>query len=174
MGKLEDEAAEGERNRQREERTTLSGRLPKMLDAGAPDAIEPTTGMHKDYWILSDAERAKGFVRPVRDAYTHVGLLAPATLRDLTPEEHKDYDKYGYVKFEPYALDKRPLTGRYWTQAMLDSVRACGATTMMNTKSAETFARDPTFYGSGFCATCCKHYPNEEFVWQDTNIRVGT
>lgn len=159
---------------ERVERTTLSGNLPKTLAAGAPDEIDPATGMNKDYWILSDAERAKGFVRPVRDAYTHVGLATPTHLRDLTPKEHKDYDKYGYLKYESYPEDKRPLTGRYWTQAMLDSVHRCGATTTMNIKIAETFARDPRFYGSGYCATCRTHFPNEEFVWQGTNIRVGT
>lgn len=34
--------------------------------------IEPETGMQKDYVVLSKEERAKGYVRPVRDAYTHV------------------------------------------------------------------------------------------------------
>jgi hypothetical protein len=34
--------------------------------------IEPSTGMQKGYIVLSDAERAKGFVRPVRDSYLHL------------------------------------------------------------------------------------------------------
>ncbi len=29
-------------------------------------------GMNETYLVLSDEERAKGFVRPVRDAYIHV------------------------------------------------------------------------------------------------------
>lgn len=33
--------------------------------------IDPATGMQKAYVVLSDAERAKGFVRPVRQSYIH-------------------------------------------------------------------------------------------------------
>ena len=34
--------------------------------------IDPATGMQQKYVILSDEERAKGFVRPVRRSYTHL------------------------------------------------------------------------------------------------------
>lgn len=33
--------------------------------------IDPSTGMQKGYVVLSDEERAKGFVRPVRRGYVH-------------------------------------------------------------------------------------------------------
>lgn len=33
--------------------------------------INPATGMQKGYVVLSEEERAKGFIRPVRRAYTH-------------------------------------------------------------------------------------------------------
>ena len=33
--------------------------------------INPTTGMQKDYVVLTPEERAKGFVRPVRRSYKH-------------------------------------------------------------------------------------------------------
>lgn len=33
--------------------------------------INPSSGQQKDYAVLSADERAKGFVRPVRTAYTH-------------------------------------------------------------------------------------------------------
>ena len=36
--------------------------------------IDPSTGMQKGYVVLSEAERAKGFIRPVRTTYIHVGL----------------------------------------------------------------------------------------------------
>src|SRR4051794_8569721 len=49
-----------------ENKVTLSGRLPEEWGSGAPAPIDPATGMHKDYWVLSAEERAKGFVRPVR------------------------------------------------------------------------------------------------------------
>lgn len=33
--------------------------------------INPATGQQKDYVVLAEEERAKGFVRPVRDSYVH-------------------------------------------------------------------------------------------------------
>jgi len=35
--------------------------------------IDPRTGQQKGYVVLTPEERAKGFVRPVRDSYRHVG-----------------------------------------------------------------------------------------------------
>lgn len=54
-------------------KVTLSGKPPEsvMENSGAPAPIDPATGMHKDYWVLSKEERAKGFVRPVRRTYVH-------------------------------------------------------------------------------------------------------
>jgi hypothetical protein len=54
-------------------RVPLSGRAPTVDDLSSPaptDARRPD-GQHTDHWILSDAERAKGFVRPVRRSYQH-------------------------------------------------------------------------------------------------------
>lgn len=95
---------------------------------------EPIGGQHAVYLILSDEERAKGFVRPVRRSYVHVG----------TPD---------------------------------GSTPGCGAVTYMGQALAETYARDPHFYGATYCATCDKHRPvgaEGEFVWEGTNERVGT
>jgi hypothetical protein len=51
--------------------------------------------------VLTPEERTKGFVRPVRRSYTHIGQPAPKNpLRDLTDEERERY--CGYVKFEAY------------------------------------------------------------------------
>lgn len=78
------------------------------------------------YLILSEEERASGFVRPVRDSYIHL---------------------------------------------------SCGSRTTMTKQIAETYARDPHFYGSTYCVECRKHRPvgpNGEFVWLGTNIMVGT
>jgi hypothetical protein len=54
-------------------RTTTDGEppAPGMERSGAPQPIDPATGQHKAYWILSEEERAKGFVRPVRAKYLH-------------------------------------------------------------------------------------------------------
>ncbi len=33
--------------------------------------IDPNTGMQKAYVVLSEEERSKGFIRPVRQSYSH-------------------------------------------------------------------------------------------------------
>jgi hypothetical protein len=83
-------------------------------------------GMADAYLVLSEEERAAGFVRPVRRLYMHL---------------------------------------------------TCGTLTMMGVAIAETFARRPDFYGATYCCKCQNHRPvgeNGEFVWDGTNIKVGT
>lgn len=90
------------------------------------------TGQQRSYLVLSEAERAKGFVRPVRRSYQHAG-------RPGGPE-------------------------------------GCGTVTTMGLAIAETYARDPSFYGGTFCCGCGTHLPvgaDGEFVWDD-GTRVGT
>jgi hypothetical protein len=136
------------------------------------------SGQQSCYLVLSEEERAKGFVRPVRRTYIHVGIPGPKyDLRDLTEDERKDYDQYGYVKYEKYPESESSLLGRYWTQPQLDSIgKGCGHTTTMGQAIAETYARKPEFYGGTFCAHCGKHLrvgAEGEFVWEDGS-RVGT
>jgi|SRR6266850_5528478 len=80
-----------------EKRVTLSGRPPETTDAiGAPAPIDPATGMHKDYWILSDDERAKGWVRPYRDRYTHAKCGGSTIMgRKLSETYARDPEFYG-------------------------------------------------------------------------------
>ena len=88
--------------------------------------IDPSTGMQKDYLILSEDERAKGFVRPIRDSYLH---------------------------------------------------ETCKTVTRMGRALAETYARDPNFYSGTYCAYCGTHFrvgAAGEFLWDSTNIKVGT
>ncbi len=138
--------------------------------------VDPVTGLQEAYLVLSAEERAKGFVRPYRDAYKHVGARPKFEVRDLTPEEHERYDKFGYVKYEGYPTSETDgVTGRFWTQAQLDS--GCGTVTTMGRALSETYARDPHFYGGTYCAGCRKHFPvgeNGEFVWVADGEKVGT
>lgn len=106
-----------------DKRTTLSGKEPEEIVPGAPAPIDEKTGMHKDYWILSKEERAKGFIRPVRNSYVH---------------------------------------------------KPCGGLTKMHNSFAETYARDPKFYGSTFCCGCKGHFPVGEFTWDGSNELVGS
>lgn len=139
--------------------------------------------MNEAYLVLSEEERAKGFVRPVRRAYVHVGAPGPRyPLRDLTDEERErfDADRYSYVKYEDYPRDAEHgnTLGKLWTQETLDAVgKGCGAVTTMALALAETYAREPGFYGATYCASCRMHRPvgvDGEFVWEGTDERVGT
>lgn len=49
-------------------KTTLTDGSPVTPDHRE---IDPKTGMQKAYVVLSEEERAKGFVRPVRQSYRH-------------------------------------------------------------------------------------------------------
>ena len=75
------------------------------------------------YIVLSEEERARGFVRPVRRSYKHLN---------------------------------------------------CGVVTTMGLDLAETYARDPSFYGATYCVNCSMHRPLTEFVWEGTNEQVGS
>ena len=109
-------------------RTTTDGKPPRpgFEDASAPAPINPATGQHESYWVLSEEERTKGFVRPVRSSYVHA---------------------------------------------------KCGSVTTMGRSLAETYARDPSYYGATFCCACKSHFPvgkDGEFVWDGTDEKVGT
>lgn len=80
------------------------------------------TAQHPVYLIMSDEEKAKGYVRPVRRTYVHT---------------------------------------------------KCGVATTMAQEFAETYARDPKFYGSTYCCGCSRHLRVEEFTWEDGSI-VGS
>jgi hypothetical protein len=100
--------------------STTSDRNDPALRNIGPD------GMQEKYLVLSEEERAKGYVRPLRTSYVH---------------------------------------------------EACGAITHMGLAIAETYARDPHFYGGTFCARCRNHFPvgpNGQFVWDGTDEKVGT
>ena|ERR1700741_1617219 len=84
-----------------------------------------SSGMQEKYLVLSDEERAKGFVRPVRRTYVH---------------------------------------------------EKCGVATTMGQALAETYARDPKFYGATYCVGCKGHFPvgeKGEFKWDDGS-KVGS
>ena len=125
------------------------------------------------YLVLSEDELAKGFVRPVRRSYQHIGKRPQYHLRDLTDDEKEAWAGAGYVKFEVYPESESPKTGRFWTQAQLSN-HGCGTVTTTGQAIAETYAREPHFYGSTYCVGCQKHLPVEEFVWVDDGTVVGS
>jgi hypothetical protein len=161
---------------------TTSDRNDPRLTHGADDGPTPQAEV---YLVLSDEERAKGFVRPVRRSYIHVGPPGPRyDLEDLTEHQKEIFGgpdrRERYVKFEPYPHDPESSnTGRFWTQEQLDAVgKGCGSQTRMSQDIAETYARSPLFYGATYCVSCQRHLPvgaMGEFVWLDNpEERVGT
>lgn len=51
--------------------------------------------------------------------------------------------------------------------------KICGTTTTMNVEIAETYARDPKFYGATYCIHCKMHKSVSEFEWEDGTL-VGS
>jgi hypothetical protein len=125
------------------------------------------------YLVLSEEERARGFVRPVRYSYRHIGKSPKYPLRDLTDEEKERYAQSNYVKYEAYPESESPATGRFWTQEQLDN-KGCGTVTTIGQALAETWATDIHFYGATYCAYCQKHLSVEEFVWEGTDEVLGS
>lgn len=162
-------------------RCTASGK-PAEGPEDAPTPTEKTIldGQKADHWVLCETERAKGFVRPVRTGYVHVGPPGPRfPLRDLTDEERQRTEGSGWVKFEPYPPGfKGSALGKYWSQVDIDKVdKGCGVLTTMGRSIAETYARQPGYYGSTWCCGCRAYIDvgeRGEFVWDGTKERVGT
>jgi hypothetical protein len=166
-------------------RATSSGR-PAANPDDAPTPTDETVGdgQKADHWVLSAEDRAKGFVRPVRASYRHVGAPGPRhPLRGLTAEERARFGDY-YVKYEEYpkpdpdGTGKRGARGRFWTQDRLDRIgKGCGAVTSMPRAIAETYAAQPGYYGSTWCCGCRAYLPvgekDGEFVWTGDGGRVG-
>lgn len=146
------------------------------------------SGQHDIYLVLSEEERARGFVRPVRDTYVHVGKTQSHYKRIwyMLSERNEDHDRdmitKGYVAVMVQLEDEdgKPIGGGYVNQEQLDAwekgerVGGCGTETKMGAALAETYARDPKFYGATFCVHCNKHLPVEEFIWKGTNETVGS
>lgn len=71
-------------------------RSARQLSGGGPVTedhreIKPESGQQKGYVVLTPAERAKGFVRPFRDAYRHLKCGAITTMsRDIAETYARD------------------------------------------------------------------------------------
>lgn len=136
------------------------------FDNGQPEA----SGQYTRYAVLPSGQR-KAFVRPYRESYQHVGDQPRFPLVDLTEEQLARYQQYGYVKYESYP--EGTISGRFWTQKQLDA-KGCNTITTMGRELSETYAADPTYYGSTFCCGCHAHLPVSEFIWTLDGQRVGS
>jgi hypothetical protein len=147
----------------------------EAIAPGVPNTEDRGDGQQKGYVVLCESERAKGFVRPVRSSYIHVGRRPKYELRELTAKELQEHQAEGYTHYEKFPPEMHPSLGRYWTARDLKS--GCGTLTKMGQALSETYARDPGFYSGTFCCRCGSHFPvgaDGEFVWEGTSERVGT
>lgn len=154
-------------------KSNVTGADGSKWDKEAGERVKPN-GQNEAYKVLAPHERAKGFVRPVRTSYVHAGPSGPKyDIRPLTEEEAENFgDSFDY--FEEYPEGERSR-GKFWTQEQIDAVgNGCGTRTFMSQTIAETYAREPKFYGSTFCTGCRTHLPVDEFLWDDgSGERVG-
>ncbi len=77
---------------------------------------------------------------------------------------------------EAYLVLSKDERARGFVRPYRDTYRhdTCGTATHMDRPIAETYARDPKFYGATYCVTCGMHRPVAEFVWDGTDERVGS
>lgn len=76
--------------------------------------IDPATGQQKGYIVLSEDERAKGFVRPVRDSYVHLKCGAVTRMgRSLAETYARDPNFYSGT-FCVGCKAHFPLSGFHW------------------------------------------------------------
>jgi hypothetical protein len=174
--------------RAKQKRCTARGNLVRDTDTGAPTEEKLADGQLADHYVLCAEDLAKGYVEPYRHSYVHVGPPGPKyPLRDLTAEEEARWndglsadDPERILKYEDYPESERPALGKIWSQGDLAKVAngGCGGVTTMPRKCAETYAAQPGYYGSTFCATCHAYFPvgrDGEFVWDRASMqRVGT
>lgn len=161
---------------------TTNGKPVEEVRAGQTNE----TGQHDGYIVLCAEERAKGFVRPYRDAYKHVGPLAcgyrppndDLTICERAPGHSGSHQGGG----SSWAGGEAPEDVIRRTQDLndrpgmvfIERVGGCGTVTTMGRALSETYARDPKFYGATFCVTCNRHLPVAEFVWTADGQMVGS
>lgn len=135
------------------------------------------TGQHEAYIVLCADERAKGFIRPYRDTYRHVGRSVCGKPRQLEGDARPlpvvctdDVNHEGECTvFAPVDSEAALMKAR--DRHVLGG---CGSVTTMGRALSETYARNPKFYGATFCVTCNRHLPVAEFVWVWDGAVVGS
>lgn len=119
--------------------TTDDPRDPRLTHGVDAEPTEQAAA----YLVLSDDERKKGLIRPVRRTYVH-----------------------------RFMTDGSPVPREPWV-SLPQGLKGCGAATTMSPAIAQTYARDPKFYGATYCTGCRQHLPVSEFIWDDGSV-VGS
>lgn len=142
---------------------------------------ENNQGQNNCYLVLSQEERDKGFIRPFRESYIHMGRKYSDGIKMLDKPEKSEFNGNIYVAIANISIDGKVLGGTYITQKELEQynrnggyIGGCGVVTTMGYEIAATYARNPKFYNATFCVGCNKHLPLSEFLWSDSNDIVGS
>lgn len=93
-------------------KTTLTDGSPVTPDHRE---IDPATGLQKGYVVLSEEERAKGFVRPVRTSYTHTACGTVTTMHRSLAETYARDPKFYNGTFCACCRHHFPLDQFVWT-----------------------------------------------------------
>jgi hypothetical protein len=104
--------------------------------------------------------------------------MAELTSNPNDPRLGRGVDKEKTEQHEAYLV--LPEEALETTEGYVRPVRTayrhltCGCVTTMSMKLAQTYARNPKFYGATYCVACQKHLPVGEFVWDSDGEVVGS
>ncbi len=79
--------------------------------------IDPRTGQQKGYVVLTEEERAKGFVRPVRMSYIHKTCGTETRMALPIAETYARDPKFYSGTFCCHCRDHFPLDQFHWSDA---------------------------------------------------------
>lgn len=51
--------------------------------------------------------------------------------------------------------------------------KSCGVATKIGMEIAETYAKNPKYYGRTFCVGCHSYFPVSEFYWEIDDVTLG-
>jgi len=92
-------------------KTTLADGSPVTPDHRE---INPATGQQRGYVVLSEEERAKGFVRPLRTSYTHTTCGYSTTMATSIAETYARAPDFYSGTFCSYCRAHHPLDQFVW------------------------------------------------------------
>ena len=111
--------------------------------------------------------------RPYRDLIVHLGPVPPKSKpRELTADEQELYADMDFVAYEEYEGESAWPHGRFWSERELGG--GCEQQMTLQPFEAEALMLNPRHFGNLTCSHCNQHFTLDEFVWAETQQRLGT